>query len=130
MAKDKKFRSLDSIILEIADDLPPAIAKTFLDAHNEMSANLKKSTDNFYKALNNVKEKEIISNRELPLAVDWSNYNKGAGGFADNLEDARNSAKKIKDYTMGFDELNVIKISEPVSIVNHKCLIIRKVNEF
>lgn len=40
--------------------------------------------------------------------VDWSNYNKGAGGFADNLEDARNSAKKIKDYTMGFDELNVI----------------------
>lgn len=32
----------------------------------------------------------------------------GAGGVASGLEDAAAAAKKIKDYTLGFDELNVI----------------------
>ena len=47
--------------------------------------------------------------------IDWSSTNKGLGGMADNaadvgsgLGDAADKAKKLKDYTMGFDELNVI----------------------
>jgi len=32
----------------------------------------------------------------------------GAGGVASGLEDAAGAAKKLKDYTLGFDELNVI----------------------
>ena len=31
----------------------------------------------------------------------------GAGAMADNLEDASGAAKKLKQYTAGFDELNV-----------------------
>ena len=48
-------------------------------------------------------------------ALDWSNVTKGVGGLADGAEDAAGgldsaakAAKKLKDYTMGFDELNVI----------------------
>ena len=54
--------------------------------------------------------------------IDWSGTNSGVGDMASGLKDAANSAggvggglsdaadaaKKIKDYTMGFDELNVI----------------------
>ena len=32
----------------------------------------------------------------------------GASGASDSLDDAAKSAKKLKDYTMGFDELNII----------------------
>ena len=48
-------------------------------------------------------------------ALDWSNVQKGVGGVASGAEnaatglgDAAKAAKKLKDYTMGFDELNVI----------------------
>ena len=51
--------------------------------------------------------------------IDWGNSASGAGGgiknVADNasdaagaLKDAGKEAKKLKDYTMGFDELNII----------------------
>ena len=47
--------------------------------------------------------------------IDWSNTSKGVGGLADGATDAATglgsaakAAKKLKDYTMGFDELNVI----------------------
>lgn len=42
--------------------------------------------------------------------VDYSGVNSaavGAGSFADNLDDAAGAAKKLKQYTAGFDELNV-----------------------
>lgn len=47
--------------------------------------------------------------------IDWSNTSKGVSGLADGatnaatgLGSAAKAAKKLKDYTMGFDELNVI----------------------
>lgn len=47
--------------------------------------------------------------------IDWSNTSKGVGGLADGATDAATglgkaseAAKKLKNYTMGFDELNVI----------------------
>ena len=47
--------------------------------------------------------------------IDWGQSNKGIGGIAESaqdavggLGDAAKAAKKLKDYTMGFDELNVI----------------------
>ena len=47
--------------------------------------------------------------------IDWSNQSNGIGGLADGATDAATglgsaakAAKKLKDYTMGFDELNVI----------------------
>ena len=42
--------------------------------------------------------------------VDYSGVNNaavGAGSLADNLDDATGAAKKLKQYTAGFDELNV-----------------------
>lgn len=42
--------------------------------------------------------------------VDYSGVNSaavGAGSLADNLDDATGAAKKLKQYTAGFDELNV-----------------------
>lgn len=42
--------------------------------------------------------------------VDYSGVNNaavGAGSLADNLDDAASAAKKLKQYTAGFDELNV-----------------------
>lgn len=42
--------------------------------------------------------------------VDYSGVNNaavGAGSLADNLDDAADAAKKLKQYTAGFDELNV-----------------------
>lgn len=42
--------------------------------------------------------------------VDYSGVNSaavGAGALADNLDDAAGAAKKLKQYTAGFDELNV-----------------------
>ena len=42
--------------------------------------------------------------------VDYSGVNSaavGAGSVADNLDDAAGAAKKLKQYTAGFDELNV-----------------------
>lgn len=42
--------------------------------------------------------------------VDYSRVNSaavGAGSLADNLDDAAGAAKKLKQYTAGFDELNV-----------------------
>lgn len=48
--------------------------------------------------------------------IDWSASAKGVGGLATGAEDASKglgkaakAAKKLKDYTLGFDELNVIK---------------------
>lgn len=40
---------------------------------------------------------------------DWNTISDTSGIVADNLDKAKNSAKKMKDYLMGFDELNVIK---------------------
>ena len=43
--------------------------------------------------------------------VDYSGVNSaavGAGSLADNLDDAAGAAKKLKQYTAGFDELNII----------------------
>lgn len=47
--------------------------------------------------------------------IDWSNSTSGLGGIADSaadaagaLGDAGKEAKKLQDYTMGFDELNII----------------------
>ena len=40
---------------------------------------------------------------------DWNTISDTSGIVADNLDNAKNSAKKMKDYLMGFDELNVIK---------------------
>ena len=43
--------------------------------------------------------------------VDYSGVNNaavGAGSLADNLDDAAGAAKKLKQYTAGFDELNII----------------------
>ena len=47
--------------------------------------------------------------------IDWSNTSKGVGSLADGaanaatgLGKASEAAKKLKNYTMGFDELNVI----------------------
>ena len=47
--------------------------------------------------------------------IDWSSSSKGIGGMAEGakdtasgLDDAAKAAKKLKSYTMGFDELNVI----------------------
>lgn len=52
--------------------------------------------------------------------IDWSNTSKGVGGLADGateaatgLGKASKAAKKLKDYTMGFDELNVISPDTP-----------------
>lgn len=43
---------------------------------------------------------------------DWDNAfgsaSVGSGEIADNMEDAASAAKKLKQYTLGFDELNVI----------------------
>ena len=42
--------------------------------------------------------------------VDYSGVNSaavGAGSLADNLDDAAGAAKKLKQYTAGFDELNI-----------------------
>ena len=47
--------------------------------------------------------------------IDWGTSNKGIGGIAEGAKDATQgldsaskAAKKLRDYTMGFDELNVI----------------------
>ena len=47
--------------------------------------------------------------------IDWSSSNKGISGLAEGADDtatglgkATKAAKKLRDYTMGFDELNVI----------------------
>ena len=47
--------------------------------------------------------------------VDYSsitNAGAGAGELADNLEDAGKAAKKLKQYTLGFDELNIMPSSD------------------
>ena len=48
--------------------------------------------------------------------IDWGTSNKGIGGISEGakeatkgLDSASKAAKKLKDYTMGFDELNIIK---------------------
>lgn len=43
--------------------------------------------------------------------VDMSRLTESASGATDALDNATESAKKLKDYTMGFDELNVINPS-------------------
>lgn len=46
----------------------------------------------------------------LPEVANWggSSLASGAEDYSDALEDAAGNAKKLKQYTMGFDELNVI----------------------
>lgn len=48
--------------------------------------------------------------------IDWGTSSKGIGGISEGakeatkgLDSASKAAKKLKDYTMGFDELNIIK---------------------
>lgn len=43
------------------------------------------------------------------LAAGVDEVASGAGAATDGLKDAAGAAKKLKDYTMGFDELNVIQ---------------------
>lgn len=43
--------------------------------------------------------------------VDWSKQKNGISGVGTALDDAADSAKKLKDYTMSFDELNIINPS-------------------
>lgn len=45
---------------------------------------------------------------DINFSVDFSGLKKGVGGVGDAMDDAAASAKKLKDYTMGFDELNII----------------------
>jgi hypothetical protein len=45
---------------------------------------------------------------DLDFNVDYSGITSGIGGMGDAMDDAAKSAKKLKDYTMGFDELNII----------------------
>ena len=45
---------------------------------------------------------------ELPEIKDWSGLKSGADDYSDALGDAADNAKKLKNYTLGFDELNVI----------------------
>ena len=46
------------------------------------------------------------------IDIDFSvSFENAAAGVADSMEDAAGSAKKLKDYTMGFDELNIINPS-------------------
>ena len=47
---------------------------------------------------------------ELP-SIDLGDTNKSVGGISAGMEDAAESAKKLKNYTMGFDELNVLDSS-------------------
>lgn len=48
--------------------------------------------------------------------VDWGDYSSGVGGAVDDttdlggaMDDAAGAAKRLKDATMGFDELNIIR---------------------
>ncbi len=43
--------------------------------------------------------------------IDWDAASQSTGNISTGMEDAAKSAKKLKDYTMGFDELNVISPS-------------------
>ena len=45
---------------------------------------------------------------ELPEVKNWDGLSSGADDYASALDGASDSAKKLKQYTMGFDELNVI----------------------
>lgn len=45
---------------------------------------------------------------DLDFNVDYSGITSGIGGMGDAMDDAAKSAKELKDYTMGFDELNII----------------------
>lgn len=45
---------------------------------------------------------------DLDFNVDYSGVTTGIVGVGDAMDDAAKSAKKLKDYTMGFDELNII----------------------
>ena len=59
---------------------------------------------------------KIASIFNIPIQkIDWSKTAKGVGGIAEGAKDATKgldsaskAAKKLKQYTMGFDELNVI----------------------
>ena len=47
--------------------------------------------------------------------VDFDGASQAASGISTGMEDAADSAKKLKNYTMGFDELNVLGGSEDSS---------------
>ena len=51
-----------------------------------------------------------LFNYELP-EVTFDDESSGASSIAESMEDASESAKKMKNYMMGFDELNVIDTS-------------------
>lgn len=53
---------------------------------------------------------------------DWNTISDTSGIVANNLDNAKNSAKKMKDYLMGFDELNVIKPDTGTSAGNDNLL--------
>lgn len=44
--------------------------------------------------------------------VDFDSASDGANGLSDGLEDAAKNAKKLKNYTAGFDELNVLSTKD------------------
>lgn len=45
---------------------------------------------------------------EMPEVKDWDGLSSGADDYSSALGDAAKNAKKLQQYTMGFDELNVI----------------------
>ena len=45
---------------------------------------------------------------DIDFNVDFGGVTSGISGVGDAMDDATASAKKLKDYTMGFDELNII----------------------
>jgi hypothetical protein len=40
--------------------------------------------------------------------IDWKGGENSTNNIVENLDDANSAAKKLKNYTMGFDELNII----------------------
>ena len=49
-----------------------------------------------------------LFNISLPEVGNWDGLSSGADDYSDALSGAADNAKKLKQYTMGFDELNVI----------------------
>lgn len=47
--------------------------------------------------------------------VDWSTHTQGASDYSEEMDAATESAKQLKNATMGFDELNVISPGDSVS---------------
>lgn len=55
-----------------------------------------------------INEIGALFNIQMADSVDWSSSEDATEGIAANISDAADSAKKMKNYMMGIDELNVI----------------------